>query len=159
MYYVVLVIILITGDQLLKWWVTLNISNNGFKKFIPGFLGLTNLHNDGAAWSMLEGKQWFFAIVSVIAIVALLYLMHWFRERPLVEISLALILGGTIGNFIDRLRFGYVVDMFQFLPVNFPVFNLADTYLTVGVIILIFIILLEKDDDNHAVHSTSEHHH
>lgn len=159
MYYAALIIALIAGDQLLKWWVTINITRNGFKTFLPGILGLTNLHNNGAAWSMMEGKQWFFAIVSVIAIVALVYLMHRYSRRPWLEVSFSFIFAGTIGNFIDRLCFGYVVDMFQILPINFPVFNIADTCLTIGVFMLVIIILLEKDDDNYAVESTTKHHH
>lgn len=158
MYYAILIIALVAGDQLLKWWVTINIARNGFKTFLPGILELTNLHNNGAAWSMMEGKQCFFAIVSVIAIVALVYLMHRYSRRPWLEVSFSFVFAGTIGNFIDRLRFGYVVDMFQFLPVNFPVFNIADACLTIGVFMLVIIILLEKDDDNHAVESTTTHH-
>lgn len=107
---------------------------------------------------MLEGKQWFFAIISIVTIFVLVYLMHHFAARQWVEIGLSLVFAGTIGNFIDRLRFGYVVDMFQLLPVNFPVFNIADVCLTVGVGVLLLIILLEKDDD-HAGQSITNHHH
>lgn len=145
--YLVLVLVLISADQWLKWWVATTIPQNGYRQFLPGIMGLTNLRNDGAAWSLLEGKQWFFAIVSVVAIVVLIFLMHHYSGRQWVELSLSLIFAGTIGNFIDRLRFGYVVDMFQLLPVNFPVFNIADICLTVGVIILVIIVLLEKDDE------------
>lgn len=145
--YLTFIIVLIGVDQLVKWWVTVNVPKNGFKQFLPGILALTNLRNNGAAWSLMEGKQWFFAVVSVIAIIALIYLMHRFSNQRWMEISLSLIFAGTIGNFIDRLRFGYVVDMFELLPVNFPVFNIADTCLTVGVLILIVIVLMEKDED------------
>lgn len=155
-YYLVLVVALIIADQLMKWWIARTIPRNGFREFLPGIMGLTNLRNDGAAWSLLEGKQWFFAIVSIVAIVVLVYLMHRFTGNEWIEISLSLIFAGTIGNFIDRLRFGYVTDMFEFLPVNFPVFNIADVCLTVGVLILIIIVLLEKDDDEHDTKSTNQ---
>lgn len=150
-----LIIVLIGADQLLKWWVANHLTHNQIRSLIPGLLNLTNLRNDGAAWSLLEGKQWFFAIVSVLAIVVLIYLMHRFRGQTLVEVSLSLIFAGTIGNFIDRLRFGYVVDMFELIPVNFPVFNIADACLTVGVIILVMIVLLEKDEGDHDAKSTN----
>lgn len=154
--YLVLVVVLIIADQLMKLWVSRAIPRNGFREFLPGIMGLTNLRNDGAAWSLLEGKQWFFAIVSIAAIAVLVYLMHRFTGHQWIEVSLSLIFAGTIGNFIDRLRFGYVTDMFEFLPVNFPVFNIADMCLTVGVLILIIIVLLEKDDDEHDTKSANK---
>lgn len=146
LWYSLLIISLIIIDQLVKWWVSANITRNGLRTFIPGILALTNLRNDGAAWSILEGRQWFFAIVSVLAIVVIAYLLYRFVGHQPMEVSLSLILAGTIGNFIDRLRFKYVVDMFELLPINFPVFNVADVCLTVGVIALIILVLLEKDD-------------
>ncbi|HJF54361.1 MAG TPA: signal peptidase II [Limosilactobacillus coleohominis] len=149
------VVFLIGADQLLKWWVANNILHNQTRPLIPGLVELTNLRNDGAAWSLLEGKQWFFAIVSIIAIAVLIYLMHRFKGQWLVELSLSLIFAGTIGNFIDRLRFGYVIDMFELMPINFPVFNIADACLTVGVVILIIIVLLEKDEGNRNAESTN----
>lgn len=156
--YLILVIFLIGADQWLKRWVTKAILRNGFHQFLPGIMGLTNLRNDGAAWSLMEGKQWFFAIVSVVAIIVLLYLLRRFRNQQWLEISLCLIFAGTIGNFIDRLRFGYVVDMFEFLPVNFPVFNIADMCLTVGVIVLVIIVLMEKDDEPSDDSTTTTNH-
>ena len=112
---------------------------------IPGILALANLHNNGAAWSILPGQQWFFAIITLIAVVIIGYLMvRWQRRWPLM-IGLTLVLAGTIGNFIDRFRQGYVVDMFELRFINFPVFNVADTCLTLGVLILIVAILREDD--------------
>lgn len=146
MYYILLIIGLVCCDQLLKWWVTLNVSRQGFASFLPGLIGITNLRNNGAAWSMLEGKQWFFAIVSVIAIIVIVFFMYSYRKQRIVMVSLSLILAGTLGNFIDRLRFGYVVDMFELLPINFPVFNIADICLTCGVLFLIIMVLFEKDE-------------
>ncbi|WP_251547070.1 signal peptidase II [Limosilactobacillus caecicola] len=154
-YNLILIVVLVACDQLVKQWVSNHISHNGFRTLVPGLLGLTNLENDGAAWSLLEGKQWFFAIVTVIAIVVLIYLMHRFAGHGWVELALSFIFAGTIGNFLDRLRFGYVIDMFELLPINFPVFNVADVCLTVGVIVLILIVLLEKDEDEHGTQSTN----
>ncbi|MGN1284018.1 MAG: signal peptidase II, partial [Candidatus Limosilactobacillus intestinavium] len=79
--YLTFIIVLIGVDQLVKWWVTVNVPKNGFKQFLPGIVALTNLRNNGAAWSLMEGKQWFFAVVSVIAIIALVYLMHRFSDQ------------------------------------------------------------------------------
>lgn len=143
--YLLLTLILICLDQWLKFWVSTNIVLNHSQHFIPGVMDLTNLHNYGAAWSMFQGQQLFFAIVTVIVIVGIGYCFWRFRNQHWILLALSLILAGAIGNFIDRLFQGYVVDMFEFLPVNFPVFNIADMCLTVGVILLIIIVLREDE--------------
>lgn len=139
---------LIAIDQWVKWWITSNLALGETQSIIPGVLSLNHIRNTGAAWSMLEGKMWFFTVVTIVAVVAIIYLMiknrqtasRWFMT------GLALILAGAIGNFIDRVRLGYVVDMFQTDFMNFPIFNVADISLVCGVIcILIYIILDEKD--------------
>lgn len=139
---------LIAVDQWVKWWITSNLALGETQSIIPGVLSLNHIRNTGAAWSMLEGKMWFFTVVTVVAVIAIMYLMiknrqtgsRWFMT------GLALILAGAIGNFIDRVRLGYVVDMFQTDFMNFPIFNVADISLVCGVIcILIYIILDEKD--------------
>ena len=140
--------LLVGVDQLVKWWITDNLALGETKSLIPGILSLNHIRNTGAAWSMLEGKMWFFTIVTLIAVVVILTLMIKNREKGnrWFMIGLSLILAGAIGNFIDRLRLGYVVDMFQTDFMNFPIFNVADVTLVCGVIcILIYIILDEKD--------------
>lgn len=145
MFYFLLTVFFLGLDQLVKWLVVVNIPLNQSHPFIPGLFNLTNLRNPGAAWSILEGQQWFFVVVTVVALVVIGLLMKHYRDYQWAEVSLCLILAGTLGNFIDRLRFGYVVDMFELLPVNFPVFNVADALLTVGVVLLAIQILKEDD--------------
>ena len=123
-YYLLFIVALVGLDQFVKYWVSANIALGTSHGFIPGLMNLTNLHNDGAAWSILEGQQWFFYLITL-------------------AIALSLIMAGALGNFIDRVHQHYVVDMFELLPINFPVFNVADSCLTVGVIALIIIILKE----------------
>lgn len=136
---------LIIVDQIVKHWVTSNIPLNGSRTFIPGLLDLDNLHNTGAAWSMLEGRQWFFAVITVIAIIVVAYLMWKNRRSAWIMTGLSLIMAGAVGNFIDRLSQRYVVDMFALKNVNFPVFNVADACLTVGVFIMLIVVLKEDD--------------
>ncbi|WP_165006608.1 MULTISPECIES: signal peptidase II [unclassified Enterococcus] len=140
--------ILIGIDQWVKWWITGQLALGETRSVIPGVLSLNHIRNTGAAWSMLEGKMWFFTVVTIVAVVVVITLMirnrtngnRWFM------IGLSLILAGAIGNFIDRIRLGYVVDMFQTDFMNFPIFNVADISLVCGVIcILIYIILDEKE--------------
>lgn len=136
---------LIIVDQIVKHWVTSNIPLNSSRTFIPGLLDLDNLHNTGAAWSMLEGRQWFFAVITVIAIIVVAYLMWKNRRSAWIMTGLSLIMAGAVGNFIDRLSQRYVVDMFALKNVNFPVFNVADACLTVGVFIMLIVVLKEDD--------------
>ncbi len=140
-----IILILTICDQLLKSWVTSSIVLGGSKQLIPGIIKLTNLRNSGAAWSIFEGHQTFFTIITIIAIIVIGYFIWQYRKNVSMIIGLALIMAGTIGNFIDRLRQGYVVDMFETTFINFPIFNIADMCLTIGVIWLIICILKEKD--------------
>lgn len=140
-----IILILTICDQLLKSWVTSSIVLGGSKQLIPGIIELTNLRNSGAAWSIFEGQQTFFTIITIVAIIVIGYFIWQYRKNILMLIGLSLIMAGTIGNFIDRLRQGYVVDMFETTFINFPIFNIADMCLTIGVIWLIICILKEKD--------------
>lgn len=140
-----IILILTICDQLLKFWVASSIVLGGSKQLIPGIIELTNLRNSGAAWSIFEGQQTFFTIITIIAIIVIGYFIWQYRKNIPMLIGLSLIMAGTIGNFIDRLRQGYVVDMFETTFINFPIFNIADMFLTIGVIWLIICILKEKD--------------
>lgn len=142
---IVIILILTICDQLLKSWVASSIVLGGSKQLIPGIIELTNLRNSGAAWSIFKGQQTFFTIITIIAIIVIGYFIWQYRKNIPMLIGLSLIMAGTIGNFIDRLRQGYVVDMFETTFINFPIFNIADMCLTIGVIWLIICILKEKD--------------
>lgn len=148
--YVLVFILLVGGDQALKAYVANNIGTLRFHEVIPGILSITHITNTGAAWSMLEGKMVFFYIVTIIAAIILIYLFIKSDKKDyLYRFSLLFLLAGTIGNAIDRFTRHYVVDMFSFDFINFPIFNLADTYITIGVILifasLIFTTVGEKN--------------
>ena len=142
---IVIILILTICDQLLKSWVASSIVLGGSKQLIPGIIELTNLRNSGAAWSIFEGQQTFFTIITIVAIIVIGYFIWQYRKNIPMLIGLSLIMAGTIGNFIDRLRQGYVVDMFETTFINFPIFNIADMCLTLCLIWLIICILKEKD--------------
>ncbi|WP_283588305.1 signal peptidase II [Limosilactobacillus viscerum] len=143
--YLIFTAALVVGDQLVKHWVSATIALNSSQPVVPNLLAITNLRNDGAAWSILEGQQWFFTVVTLIALAVLAYLFYRWRRQPRLLWPLTLILAGAIGNFIDRLQNGYVVDMFELLFINFPVFNVADLCLTVGVLWLVVIFIREEE--------------
>lgn len=146
MIFYILISLLVVGlDQLVKWWTVNNIALNETLGKNP-ILTLTNIRNEGAAWSILEGKMWFFYVITLITCAVVGYLLVKNRhESKWLTVGLSLILGGALGNFIDRLHLKYVVDMFQVEFFNFPIFNVADVGLTIGVVcVLIYIILDES---------------
>ena len=140
-------VILILLDQLSKQWIDNHIPLNAIRKCVPGIFSLTYLRNYGAAFSILQNQQWFFTVITLAVVGAACYYFikningnFWFL------FGLLLIISGGIGNFIDRLRLGYVVDMVHLDFMNFAIFNVADSYLTVGVVIL--FIALWKEEEN-----------
>ncbi|HDT8096377.1 TPA: signal peptidase II, partial [Enterococcus faecalis] len=106
--------LLVGLDQWSKYLTVQNISLGETKEFIPGFLSLTHLRNTGAAWSLLEGKMIFFYVITVIVSVVIIYLLiKNYKKSVWYSVGLSFVLAGAIGNFIDRVRLGYVVDMLQ----------------------------------------------
>ena len=137
--------LLIVLDQLVKWTIVSNIKLGEVKGFIPSIMSLTYLQNTGAAFSILENQQWLFTIITLLVIGgAIWYLIKNIKGSFWLISGLTLIIAGGLGNFIDRLRQGFVVDMFQFDFINFAVFNVADTYLTFGVLIMLLVIIKEE---------------
>lgn len=105
---------------------------------------LTYRINYGAAWSLFEDQPWVFMTVSTVAIVGILIYYFWDKKlTPAIRYPLAMIVGGGIGNMIDRVFVGYVVDFFDARFINFPVFNVADCFVTVGAFTLFFVILYD----------------
>lgn len=145
-YYLSLTTILVIIDQLTKYLTVQNIALYDQVDFIPGFMSWTYIQNTGAAWSILEGKMWFFYLVTVIVSTVILYFLYTEGKKDRIfGTILAIILGGTLGNFIDRLLYQYVIDMIKVEFISFPVFNVADSFLTVGVILLfVYSLYLEK---------------
>lgn len=143
----ILILGLIGLDQWVKWWTVENIALDTVVKFIPNFMSLAYLRNYGAAYSMLQNQQWLFTVITIVVMsVAIWYMIKHIKGSLWLLTALSLIIAGGLGNFIDRLRLGYVVDMFHTDFIDFPVFNVADSYLTVGVAILFICILREESN-------------
>lgn len=116
-------------------------------KIIDNFFYLTSHRNKGAAWGMLEGQMWLFYIITLVVAAGIIYYMQTqAKGKPLFQVSLAFILGGAIGNFIDRLFRKEVVDFLDtyILGYDFPIFNIADSALTIGVILLFIQVFKEE---------------
>jgi signal peptidase II len=138
-------VLLLFLDQLTKYLAETVIDQQGPFVIIKDFFSLTYAQNTGAAWSIMEGKIWFFLLVGMIA----MSVMVWYfikADNELIKWAMILMLVGTLGNFIDRAWLGYVRDFFDFLIFSypFPVFNIADIALTCGVGLLIVEALLEE---------------
>ncbi len=142
MLYIILAAVLCGADQLLKWWVKGHIPLFGSAKLIPGVVGLTHVRNTGMAFSLLSGHTWLLALISVAVSVAVLWFLLRGKLPRWEKLSLSLVLGGALGNAIDRVFQGYVVDMFEFQFVDFAVFNLADVFIDVGAVIFCVLYIV-----------------
>lgn len=140
-------------DQTLKRVITVTVGLGKSLTVIPSFFSLTYVRNTGAAWSILEGNRLFLILVSIVAIVLVYYFMIKDKKIEKVEqIGYGILLGGILGNLLDRIIFGYVVDFlhFTFGSYNFPIFNIADIGIVLGTFIIIGIMLKEDFHENHS---------
>jgi signal peptidase II len=135
----VLIAIVLAVDQWSKYWVDHNLSQP--IEVIHDYFYITYLENDGAAWNMLAGRTVLLELCAFAGIGIFLYLLLKARKggQTFLVVSYALLIAGAAGNLWDRLAFGYVRDLFQWFPFHyaFPIFNVADVSLTVGVILLL----------------------
>lgn len=134
-------------DQLSKWWVSMTLQLHESISIIPHFLSITYTKNKGAAWSILEGKMIFFYAVTLLFIGFCFYFYRKTKKTDFLgKIAIILMLSGALGNFIDRLYFQYVRDFIQVFIFNydFPVFNIADSSLCIGVALLLISTFIEE---------------
>ncbi len=141
---VVFAVVLIAADQFTKSIAFTKLKPIGSVTVLNNIFDLTYVENRGAAFGILQDGRWFFVILTSIVIGLIIY---YYRKLPnekpysYVKFSLVLICSGAIGNYIDRLLNGYVVDFFHFRLIEFPVFNLADIYVVIGTLTFSVILL------------------
>ena len=154
MLYSIVALLVVILDQAVKYWVTNTLMGYDIVKFIPGVISLVNVPNDGAAFSMLSGggARIYFIIVTVVFCVAvILALATNFISGRVARWSLVMVAAGGFANCIDRVIYGYVVDMFKVELFNFAIFNVADIFITVFAIVFALAIIFEKphkDEDD-----------
>lgn len=146
MIFYIIALIILALDQLSKWLVVQDMSVGEDIPVIPHVFYLTSLRNTGAAWNILEGQFVFFFIITAVVLgIVIYYMQKAGRKQPLLGTALALIIGGTLGNFADRLFRGEVVDFIHIYIIHYsyPVFNIADSSLFIGVVLLIIYLVVD----------------
>ena len=142
--YTLIIIVGIVLDQITKFLTVTLLELYETFPIIEGVIHFTRVHNTGAAFGSMKDARWIFMIVSAVAITTMLaYLYFGHATSRLYEISLAMVISGGIGNMIDRVALGYVVDFIDFRLINFAVFNGADSFVCVGAGLLILALILE----------------
>ena len=165
---IALLVVLMGADQLLKYWTVTHLALGESAPLLPGVLQLTRLHNYGAAWSSLSGKTVVLLAITGVLMAAVAYLLlKKIVRHPLGVTAGLFILGGglgnmllavCVGNLIDRLFRGYVVDMFDLLFIDYPIFNLADCFVVVGAILgaVYYLWFYEKYDKKGRTHGKED---
>jgi signal peptidase II len=146
-FYYIIALFVIALDQLTKYLIVKKMELGESIEVIEDFLYITSHRNRGAAWGILEGQMWFFYIITVVVIIGIVYyIQKAAKGKMLFGVSLGFMLGGAIGNFIDRVFRKEVVDFVNtyIFGYDFPVFNVADSALVIGVAMLMIQMLLEE---------------
>ena len=147
---IIIAVVLLIIDQLTKYAALTQLKPVGSVTFIDGFMDFTFVENRGAAFGILHGKIWLLLLIAAVICVVIICAMRKMpdtKEYKFLKWSLMLILAGAVGNIIDRLVRGYVVDFFEFTFIRWPVFNMADIYVVVGTIVMAIIVLFFIKDD------------
>ncbi|TCS94606.1 signal peptidase II [Hazenella coriacea] len=156
-YYWIALFILIV-DQGTKWFVVKKMSLYESIAIIDQFFYFTSHRNRGAAFGILQNQQWLFIVITFVVIgIIVYYLWQLKNKHPWMSFAFASILGGAIGNLIDRIRTGEVVDFFhfQFGSYHYPIFNVADSAIVIGVTILVIITLFHSEKETESPESIS----
>lgn len=145
------VIVLVVFDQYTKILAVKHLKDQPDIPILKDIFELSYIENRGAAFGMMQNKQTFFIITTVLVVAAILWIFHTMpMEKKFIpgRVTLIFIIAGAIGNFIDRVSQGFVVDFLYFKLINFPVFNVADIYVTCSVFVLAFLLLFYyKEED------------
>lgn len=142
--YAVSTILLLMLDQITKYLAVIHLKDSSSLILIPDVFQLHYLENQGAAFGLMQGqKLWF--VISTLLMLMLMVLVYFRipmdKKYRWLRFILVLLTAGALGNLIDRLRLNYVIDFFYFEPINFPIFNVADIYVTVGMALLLILVL------------------
>lgn len=158
--YAAIILVGIGLDQLTKYLAVTNLPIDASPdvKVWEGVFHIRCISNDGAAFGMLDDHRWIFMSVSTVVIIAILgFMIVKRREIPLsLGIALSLVVSGGIGNMIDRVALGYVVDFIYFVPIDFPCFNVADSFVCIGAALMFVCVLFMKEPETEKVPTVTD---
>ncbi|MGF9908444.1 signal peptidase II [Brevibacillus porteri] len=144
MLYYLIAAVIIALDQFTKYLVVKYMELGQSIPLIADVFHLTSHRNMGAAFGILQNRRWFFIVITTVVVIGIVIsLIRLGKNQPRASLALSLVLGGAIGNFIDRAMTGQVVDFLDFTLINFPIFNVADMAITIGVGILLLDVFLD----------------
>ena len=149
MLYFIISVAIIVVDFVVKRWSVSELSAIDTIAIWENVFHLTYVENRGAAFGMLQNQRYFFVVLTIIVLALVVWLMLRERDKSrLFQTALSFVLGGAVGNLVDRICYGYVVDLFDFRLINFPVFNVADIFVCIGagLAIIYFLMYDEKKD-------------
>jgi signal peptidase II len=157
----VAIVLLILFDQYTKYLAVIRLKDKPAYSIINSVLELNYLENTGAAFGMLQNQKVFFIFVAIVILFVIAYVLFKTpddKKYSILHILLSLIAAGAIGNMIDRIRYDYVVDFIYFVFINFPIFNVADIYVSISTFVLIFILLFYyKEEDLNFISFKQKH--
>ena len=157
LWFILTVVFSVGIDQITKYLAVKYLMPIGTFPIIEDVLHLTYVENTGAAFGMMKDSRWVFMTVSTVAILAIVYVLYKYGlEMPFASFCLSMILGGGIGNMIDRIALGYVVDFVDFRLINFAVFNGADSFVCVGAFLLVIYLFRDIAKESKAAKNKAE---
>jgi signal peptidase II len=158
LYFYIIAAFIIGLDQLSKWLIATTLRLNERVTVIGEFFELTSHRNRGAAFGILQGQRWLFLLITIVVVIGLIWYIYrtWRKGLILAPLAYCMILGGAVGNFIDRALYGEVIDFFKFrfqfqwfgteVDYTYPIFNVADMAIVGGVILAMIQVWRERDD-------------
>lgn len=147
----IIIILLVVADQVVKYFATIMLENRGSIVLIENVLQLTYLKNTGGILGVLQNQTLFIMFIVVVLIFIVVYFLTRLPDKPkfnIMHLVISCLLSGALGNMLDRIRFGYVVDFIYFIGIDFPIFNCADILISISTLILLFLLIFyykEKD--------------
>lgn len=155
MLYAIIAAVAIALDQLFKHWIVTNVSYGTDRALLPGIVHLTNVKNTGAAFSLFSNSTILLTVVTIIFILCLIAYLIFAKLDVRCRVCLSAVIGGALGNLADRLRLGYVIDMFEVEFVHYAIFNIADCFIVVGVILFCLFYIFSELKSEKALKSKS----
>ena len=148
MIYLIISAVIVAADIITKIWAMNTLAEIGSIPVWDGVFRLTYIENRGAAFGILQDRRWIFILLTVLILAAVAYAAFRFRNKPrLLCLGMSFLVGGAVGNMIDRIHLGYVVDFLDFCLIDFPVFNTADIFVCVGAALCaVYFIIFDKSD-------------